>query len=147
VQLARNVFSRCPRLDYLSGTDEQRLADFNEALCDADVRAIIATGGGKAAYRIADRIDFAAARAGPKFVVGFSEITILHLALWQQCRLMGIHGAIAAQDATFDASATNDALRLALMNTGPHILVSNSSEATSALTTKGKARGRLIGQS
>jgi muramoyltetrapeptide carboxypeptidase len=145
VQLAQNVFSRCPRLDYLAGTDEERLADFNEALCDPDVRAIIATGGGKGAYRIADKIDFAAARADPKFVVGFSEITILHLALWQQCRLMGIHGAIAAQDAAFDASATNDALRLALTSRGPHILISNSDEATSALTTKGKARGRLIG--
>lgn len=87
VQLARNVFSRCPRLDYLAGTDEERLADFNEALCDPDVRAIIATRGGKGAYRIADKIDFAAARADPKFVVGFSEITILHLALWQRLAL------------------------------------------------------------
>jgi muramoyltetrapeptide carboxypeptidase len=145
VQLARNVFSRCPRLDYLAGTDEERLADFNEALRDPEVRAIIATRGGKGAYRIADKIDFAAARADPKFVVGFSDITILHLALWRQCRLMGIHGAIAAQDAAFDASATNDALRLVLMDGGPHILTSHSGEATSALTTKGNARGRLIG--
>jgi muramoyltetrapeptide carboxypeptidase len=83
VQLARNIFNRCSRLNYLAGTDEERLADFNEALRDPEVRAIIATRGGKGAYRIADKLDFGAARADPKFVVGFSEITILHLALWR----------------------------------------------------------------
>jgi muramoyltetrapeptide carboxypeptidase len=39
-------------MDFIAaGTDEERLADFNEALCDPDVRAIIATRGGKGAYR------------------------------------------------------------------------------------------------
>src|SRR3712207_335460 len=45
---------------YLAGSDEERLADFNEALRDPTVRAIFATRGGKGSYRIADRLDFEA---------------------------------------------------------------------------------------
>jgi muramoyltetrapeptide carboxypeptidase len=78
-------------------------------------------------------------------VVGFSEITILHLALWRTCRLIGVHGALAAPEALFDQSATNDALRAVLMSGAPYVLTSNPDEATSPLTTHGTARGRLIG--
>ena len=46
------------KLSFLAGTDEDRLADFNAALNDPDVRAIFATRGGKGSYRIADRLDF-----------------------------------------------------------------------------------------
>jgi muramoyltetrapeptide carboxypeptidase len=80
------------KMAYLAGTDDERLADFNAALRHPSVRAIIATGGGKGSYRIADRLDFAAARSDPKFVVGFSDITSLHVSLWKHCRLIGVHG-------------------------------------------------------
>jgi muramoyltetrapeptide carboxypeptidase len=80
-------------LGYLAGTDEDRLADVNDVLRDPDTTAIIATRGGKGAYRIADQLDFAAAARHPKLLVGFSEITILQLALWKHCRLPGVHGA------------------------------------------------------
>jgi muramoyltetrapeptide carboxypeptidase len=60
---------------------------------DPAVRAVIATGGGKGAYRIADGLDFSAIRADPKLLIGFSELTILHLALWYHANVPGIHGA------------------------------------------------------
>jgi muramoyltetrapeptide carboxypeptidase LdcA involved in peptidoglycan recycling len=90
VQLGRHVFDR---FGYLAGRDEDRLKDLNEAINDASVRAIITTRGGKGAYRIADGLDFAALRADPKPLIGFSEITILHLAMWSNARVPGIHGA------------------------------------------------------
>jgi muramoyltetrapeptide carboxypeptidase len=65
---------------YLAGTDDERLADINTALRDDDVRAIFTTRGGKGSYRIAERLDFDGARRDPKFLIGFSDITILHLA-------------------------------------------------------------------
>lgn len=46
-----------------AGIDEQRLGDLNAALCDPDIRAIFATRGGKGSYRIADQLDFGAARS------------------------------------------------------------------------------------
>ena len=68
-------------LSYLAGTDEERLSDLNSALRDPEVRGVFTTRGGKGSYRIADGIDFDAARQDPKFLIGFSDITILHLSL------------------------------------------------------------------
>jgi muramoyltetrapeptide carboxypeptidase len=53
-------------------------------LRDPGVRAVFATRGGKGAYRIADRLDFDAVRRDPKPLVGFSDITALHLALAEE---------------------------------------------------------------
>src|SRR5690606_2398245 len=78
VDFGPNAFRK---LAYLAGTDEERLSDFNGALNDPEVRAIFATAGGKGSYRIANRLDFAAARRDPKFIVGFSDISILHMAM------------------------------------------------------------------
>jgi muramoyltetrapeptide carboxypeptidase len=87
------------RWGYMAGRDSERLTDLNDALRDPAVRAVITTRGGAGAYRIADDIDFAAVRADPKPVVGFSDITYLHLALWQHCRVPGIHGCLAGATA------------------------------------------------
>ena len=59
---------------------------------DPGIRAIIAT---KAAKRIsnADGLDFAALAADPNFSSLSATVTILHLAIWKNCRLPGIHGA------------------------------------------------------
>ena len=89
---------------YLAGTDNARLSDFNDALRDVGIKAIIATRGGKGAYRIANGLDFAAARLQPKLLVGFSEITFLHMALLKECALAGVHGAMW-DAATFGAAS------------------------------------------
>ena len=82
---------------YLAGTDEDRLADLNDAFRDPGVRAVFATRGGKGAYRISDKLDFDAVRRDPKPLVGFSDITAVHLTLWKECRLAAIHGVRAAR--------------------------------------------------
>lgn len=130
---------------YLAGTDEQRLADFNAALRDPDIRAIFATRGGKGSYRIADRLDFEAARSDPKFVVGFSDITILHLSLRKHCGLVGIHGALTADKEGRIGEQNSEFLRRAMMTSETIVVHSRAHEPTSALTTTGVATGRLIG--
>jgi muramoyltetrapeptide carboxypeptidase len=59
VSLGDNVLNK---YGYLAGTDDERLSDLNHALRDPSVRAIVATRGGKGSYRIADQLDFDAAR-------------------------------------------------------------------------------------
>ena len=132
------------KVGYLAGTDDERLADINAALCDGDVRAIFATRGGKGSYRIADRLDFDAARRDPKFLVGFSDITILHLALWKHCAISGVHGALADVDGQ-PGLQSDEALRRLLMTDDPVVIRSRTAEATAALTTSGVAEGRLLG--
>jgi muramoyltetrapeptide carboxypeptidase len=133
------------KLHYLAGTDEQRLDDLDAAFRDPEVRAIFATRGGKGSYRIADQLDFAAVRRDPKLLVGFSDITALHLALWTHCRLVGIHGALIDGDADGLDAAGSECLRMMLMTPQDMVLKSRAAEATAALTTSGVAEGRLIG--
>jgi len=129
---------------FLAGRDEHRLADVNDALRDPSIRAIFATRGGKGSYRIADKLDFGAVRADPKFLIGFSDITILHLVLWDRCKLVGVHGALFGVGAKL-RNETSDALRGALMSAEPIVLHARPEEQTSALTRGGQASGTLLG--
>lgn len=130
------------KFSYLAGKDDDRLADFNAALGAPEIKAIFATRGGKGSYRIADRLDFDAARRDPKFVIGFSDITALHLSLARHCGLVGIHGTVMDDGAAGEGNAL---LRKTLMEGGDIVLRPRPEEDTSALTTAGTATGRLIG--
>ncbi|MDQ6805509.1 MAG: LD-carboxypeptidase, partial [Actinomycetota bacterium] len=137
VEIGQHAFDR--RGHYLAGRDEDRLADLNDAVRDPGVRAIVATTGGKGAYRIASGLDFAAARRDPKPLVGFSDNTILHLVLWQQCRLVGFHGPHAAWHDWYGSQAA-DALRRALMDPEPVTIHQDPGELTARFSSKGQRR-------
>ena len=130
---------------YLAGRDEDRLADLNDALRDPGVRAIVATCGGKGAYRIADGLDFAAARDDPKPLVGFSETTILHLALWERCRVGGLHGPHAAWLDDFNGDEAAASLRRALMDPQPVTIAQDPEALTARVLSDGTAQGALMG--
>jgi muramoyltetrapeptide carboxypeptidase len=130
---------------YLAGTDDVRLAGFNAALRDPQVRAVVCTRGGYGAQRIVDGLDLDAVRTDPKLVVGFSDITALQLALWRGARLATVHGPGAAwvEDRTPEASA--ESLRGALMDVEPVTLDANGDTETGPVRTTGTARGTLLG--
>jgi len=143
VEYGAHVYDVDETLDYLAGKDEDRLADINEALRDPGIKAIIATRGGKGAYRIADGLDFEAMRHNPKLLIGFSEITILHMALLKSCDTIGIHGAPWDNESFGQASAGS--FVKSVMSAEPVKVRPTSREHTYVLTTEGKATGRLIG--
>ncbi len=76
-----------------AGTDQQRLHDLQLALDDPETNAIICARGGYGTVRIIDQLDFTAFKKTPKWIVGFSDITILHSCL-NQLRLVSIHGTM-----------------------------------------------------
>lgn len=78
-----------------SGTDEQRAADLQTMMDDPSVKAILCARGGYGLSRIINDLDFTGIKANPKWVIGFSDITVLHAAL-QQNGIMSIHGPMAA---------------------------------------------------
>jgi muramoyltetrapeptide carboxypeptidase len=78
-----------------AGTDEERTADLQNMLNDPSVKAILCGRGGYGLSRIIDRLDFSIFKSQPKWVIGFSDITILHAAL-QKNDAMSIHGPMAA---------------------------------------------------
>jgi muramoyltetrapeptide carboxypeptidase len=67
------------RSGYLAGPDARRITELNLALRDRDARAILATRGGYGLTRIAHAADVGALREDPKWLVGFSDITALHV--------------------------------------------------------------------
>jgi muramoyltetrapeptide carboxypeptidase len=72
----RGIFSR---RGYLAGSDERRERELREALLDPEVRAIVAARGGYGATRYAHRLPWRALAEHPKWIVGFSDVTALHV--------------------------------------------------------------------
>ncbi|MEU6246916.1 LD-carboxypeptidase [Glycomyces sp. NPDC047010] len=73
----------------------EQAAELNALLADPEVRAIIPFAGGNATSAYLDRIDYDAVRRDPKPLLGFSDITALHLALHSQTGLVGMHADFA----------------------------------------------------
>ena len=63
---------------FLAGTDEERLADLQQMLDDETIKAVFFTKGGYGTLRIIDKIDWTKFRQNPKWLVGYSDITLLH---------------------------------------------------------------------
>lgn len=141
-EIAPHVFDR---YGFVAGTDEARLADLDAAIRDKGIRAIFATRGGAGAYHLIEGIDFEAMARDPKPLVGFSDISVLHAALWRHCRVPGIHGGMFAYFPRKPEPASAEMLRRALMTTEPVSLQTHHDEPTSRLTTSGRAEGILIG--
>lgn len=73
------------------GTDEERLNDFQQMLDDKEVKAIMCARGGYGAVRIVDKIDFKKFALHPKWIIGFSDITVLHSHLNKNFAVASIH--------------------------------------------------------
>ncbi len=129
---------------YLAGRDEDRISDLNDALRDPGVRAILATTGGKGAYRVAHALDFDAASHDPKPFVGFSETTIIHLALWMHCNLAGFHGPHMGWS-DYNGVSSAESLRCSLMEPAPMTINRDPGELTAKVAVGGTATGALIG--
>lgn len=86
------------RQDYFSGSDEERLADFHGLLHDPQVDAIMAARGGYGLSRLLHRLDYEAIAAARKPLIGFSDVTALHLAVLARTGLVTFAGPMAAPD-------------------------------------------------
>ncbi|MFJ8667194.1 LD-carboxypeptidase [Streptomyces sp. NPDC093600] len=113
--VAPHVLHRHPELDYLAGTDAARARDFQEAWCDPGVAAVICARGGYGVQRMVDLLDWTAIRAaGPKVLVGYSDITALHEAFAVRAGLATLHGPMVAAATFLKDPRTQESLRAAL---------------------------------
>ena len=84
-----------PSENYFSGTDDERLAELQQMLDDPEVKAILCGRGGYGLTRIIDRIDFTRFVKTPKWIAGFSDITILHTHIWSNYKIVTLHSPMA----------------------------------------------------
>jgi muramoyltetrapeptide carboxypeptidase len=82
--------------NYFSGTDEERLNDLQDMMDDRKVHAILCARGGYGMSRIIDRLNFKKFRKHPKWIVGFSDVTVLHAHLHSRFRIASLHAPMAA---------------------------------------------------
>ncbi|MFN3757194.1 MAG: LD-carboxypeptidase [Flavobacterium sp.] len=75
----------------LAGTDQERAADFQEQLDNPNIKAIWCVRGGYGSVRMIDLIDFTSFKKAPKWIIGFSDVTVLHSHL-NQLGIASIHG-------------------------------------------------------
>src|SRR5690606_23670381 len=85
-----------------AGTDALRRQDVQTALDNPAIKAIFAARGGYGTVRIIDQLDFQKFMEQPKWVIGFSDITVLHSHLQHQLGVCSIHGQMPK---SFDASS------------------------------------------
>lgn len=83
------------RQGYLAGSDGLRASDITEMFANPDIKAIICLKGGYGASRMVDKIDYEVVKNNPKLLIGFSDVTVLLYALFQQAKLPAIHGQVA----------------------------------------------------
>lgn len=74
-----------------AGTDQERLSDLQKALDDPSIKAIWASRGGYGTVRIIDQLDFTKFSENPKWVIGYSDITVLHNKI-HELGFQSIHG-------------------------------------------------------
>ncbi|MBN1543331.1 LD-carboxypeptidase [candidate division KSB1 bacterium] len=83
------------RWGYLAGSDEQRVEDLHDFFQDPEVKAIVALRGGYGTLRLLPLLDYDLIRRHPKILLGYSDLTSLHLAIHRLAGIVTFHGAVA----------------------------------------------------
>ncbi|WP_432672590.1 S66 peptidase family protein [Flavobacterium sp. SM2513] len=124
--------------DQLAGADWQRATDFQEMLDNPSIKAIWAAKGGYGTVRIVDRIDFTKFKKNPKWVIGFSDVTVLHSHI-NKLGFQTLHAMMAISTASA-TTAAKESLRKVLF--GEKLSYAIPYHKFNKL---GQAKGELVG--
>jgi muramoyltetrapeptide carboxypeptidase len=137
------------RRGFLSGTDDERLEDLHAMFADRSVSAVFALQGGYGTPRLLDRLDYDLIRRNPKILLGYSDITGLHLAIGRKSGLVTFHGPNMTGSLP---PRTLELLKKALFVAEPIGELTNPDEPDPLnvefplrTVTPGIARGRIVG--
>jgi muramoyltetrapeptide carboxypeptidase len=126
---------------YFSGTDEERLNDFQQLLDDDSVHAVLCARGGYGVSRIIDRINFKKFKKQPKWIIGFSDITLLHGHIYSNYGISTLHAPMAG-------AFNGEGHKTEFVQSLKHALEGKKIRyecATHAFNKKGEAVGELVG--
>ena len=124
-----------------AGSDEQRLSDFQQMLDDESIRAIICSRGGYGTVRIIDSLDFTRFLKNPKWIVGYSDITVLHSHIHEHFGVETLHAVMPLNfKDKCDGNPSVITLKKALF--GKELIYKIPAEA---YNRKGTCKGPLVG--
>jgi muramoyltetrapeptide carboxypeptidase len=127
--------------NYFSGTDTQRLSDLQQMLDDNQIKAVLCARGGYGTGRIIDDISFEKFKKNPKWIIGFSDVTILHAHLCSIYNIASLHAPMAAAFNN-DEDKNEFVLSLQKVLRGEKIKYACDGHA---LNKKGNSTGELVG--
>ena len=122
----------------LAGPDWQRATDLQDMLDDPKIKAVWAAKGGYGTVRIIDRIDFTQFQKKPKWIVGFSDVTVLHSQI-NSMNIETLHSIVAVSAKTATPEAI-ESLRKALFGEKLEYKM-----ADHPYNKNGKAKGEIVG--
>jgi muramoyltetrapeptide carboxypeptidase len=137
VVTGKHIYSRSH--EYLAGSDEERLQDFQSFINDKSVAAIISGRGGYGSTRIVDNLNFDNLRKHPKWIIGFSDITAIHTRLVKE-GFHSIHGTMPILFAKEDSADSVESIRKILFEHQCKIVFKPSH-----LNRIGNAVGQVVG--
>jgi muramoyltetrapeptide carboxypeptidase len=127
--------------NYFSGTDEERASELQTMLDDKSINAILFGRGGYGMSRIIDRLNFKKFKKNPKWLIGFSDITVMHMHIYSNHKISSFHAPMAA---AFNDGEDKNEFILSLKNA-----ISGEKAkykcATHPFNKQGSATGKLIG--
>lgn len=126
--------------NYFSAPDEERLNELQQMLDDKNIHAILFGRGGYGVGRIIDKLNFRKFRKHPKWIIGFSDITVLHCHLFTKYKIATVHGPMAALFR--EPEAEDSILALKAMLGGKK---TNYKLPAHPLNKFGKASGKIVG--
>lgn len=138
VVYGKNIFCKA---NHFAGTDEERAKDFQEALDNSEIKAIWCARGGYGSVRIIDRLDFTAFKKNPKWMIGYSDITVFHNHV-HNLGVETIHAMMASslQDAPADIPYTISSFKKALFGEQLTYTIPSSN-----YNRVGEVEGQLVG--
>ena len=138
---------------YLAGTDADRAADVMSMFTNPEIKGIWCIRGGFGCTRILNLLDYKLIRKNPKLLIGYSDITALHLAIYQKTGLVSFHGPVATSQP--NDYSTKGALRFIqtpldwqspIVNYAGQEELAATQTAFKAYTLRGgTAQGKLVG--
>jgi muramoyltetrapeptide carboxypeptidase len=129
------------QFNYFSGTDKERLDDLQQMLDDHSVHAILCGRGGYGVGRIIDNLNFKKFRKNPKWIIGFSDITILHWHIYSRFKIASLHSPMAA-------AFNDDEYKNEYVQSLKHALEGKKEKYVceiNAFNNAGTASGKLVG--
>lgn len=136
------------RWGFLAGSDRDRAADFMRMFADRHVKAIFCLRGGYGTARLLQLLDYELIRAYPKILIGYSDITSLHCALFTKANLVSFHGPMLNSDLIKHRmpAFTLQSLLATITKPGPRgSICLGYNRPTVQVLQPGIASGRLVG--
>lgn len=130
---------------YLSGPDTVRVGDINAAFSDASIDAVFCIRGGYGLTRILNKIDYKSISQNPKLILGYSDITGLHLALNKICNLITLHSPMPTRGWNTLDPVSLTSLTQNLFSTAPVGLAPDIEGEPIEMINPGVAEGLMVG--